>query len=257
MIRIKKYYPWPFVAIGVVGLLVAFLLVRRLPGAGFLYAFAIAGSCVLLFYGLLNLLMIHLSDSVVRTIVNVMRHAIRIGAALLLVGFVVAEILIVGGGESDAGPGADYVIVLGAALHGETPSKILDGRLEAALDYLERNPDTKAVLSGGQGSGEDISEAEAMRRYLEAGGISSERLLLEDRSTNTAENIRFSKELIESGARVVLVSNEFHLFRSRRIARLNGLNAEAIAAPTPYWYLKVGYYVREYFSVVGMYLGRV
>lgn len=89
----------------------------------------------------------------------------------------------------------DYVVVLGAHVKGELPSKALLKRLEAALDYGEKNPETKLVLSGGQGFGENITEALCMKRYLVKNGISSDRLILEEKSTDTRENLKFSDEM--------------------------------------------------------------
>ena len=82
-------------------------------------------------------------------------------------------------------PTLDYLIVLGAHVDGERLTKALYERVRKALEYLETHPETKAVLSGGKGKGEAISEAEAMRRYLIRKGISPERLLLEEKSVNT------------------------------------------------------------------------
>ena len=93
-------------------------------------------------------------------------------------------------------PDLDYIIVLGAHVAGTRLSKALLERTRRALRYLEENPETRAVLSGGQGQGEQISEAEAMYRYLTEHGIDGSRLILEDRSTNTKENLDFSLEKI-------------------------------------------------------------
>lgn len=256
MRRPKRYHSSPFLILGLIGLAAAFFVIRKLPGVGFLYMVSLAGCGAVMLYGALNFLMNRMDESAVRTLVNAVRHVMQVGALILAVGFVVVECLIVSGQKSDAEPGADYVMVLGAGLRGETPSLILSKRMDAALGYLRENPETRAVLSGGQGESEDIAEAEAMRRYLEGNGIAGERLIIEDQSTNTAENIRFSKELTEDGASVVIVTSEFHLYRARSIAKKNGLDATALPAPTPYWYLKAGYYVREFFSVVAMFLGR-
>ena len=89
----------------------------------------------------------------------------------------------------------DYIIVLGAHVDGTRLSMALLERTRRALQYLENNPDTKAVLSGGQGRGEAVSEAKAMYDYLTGHGISRERLILEERSTNTKENLDFSLEM--------------------------------------------------------------
>jgi uncharacterized SAM-binding protein YcdF (DUF218 family) len=89
------------------------------------------------------------------------------------------------------------LIVLGAGVNGTVPSLSLRERLDAAYDYLQEHPNTICVVSGGQGSGEDISEAECMYRYLVEKGIESKRIYKEDRSTSTEENMKFSLDIIK------------------------------------------------------------
>jgi uncharacterized SAM-binding protein YcdF (DUF218 family) len=128
----------------------------------------------------------------------------------------------------------DYAIVLGAKVNGETPSLSLRYRLEATLKYANQYPHVKLVLSGGQGSDEYISEAEAMRRYLVENGISEERLLLESKSTSTYENILLSKELLPSSVQsVTIITSDYHLARARRIASALDLQSDAVHAKTP------------------------
>ncbi len=91
---------------------------------------------------------------------------------------------------------ADCVIVLGCQVKGETPTPMLCDRLNAALELLESNPNAVCVVSGGQGPQEHISEAEAMRRYLNERGIADKRIITEPLSTSTEENLRFSAELL-------------------------------------------------------------
>lgn len=119
-------------------------------------------------------------------------------------------------------PDLEYLIVLGAHVDGTRLTLALLERTRRALQYLEKNPDTKAVLSGGKGEGEDISEALAMRKYLVAHGIDPERLILEERSTSTAENLKFSLELIGLDHSVGVVTNHFHVFRGTAIGRKCG-----------------------------------
>ena len=143
----------------------------------------------------------------------------------------------------------DYLIVLGARVKGETPSLSLKYRIDAAAEYLLDHPACIAILSGGQGKGEDISEAEAIRRGLEEHGISSARLILEDTSTNTKENIAFSKDLIpnhlKSGA---VVTNDYHLYRTIKIAEKQNLSLTGIPAKTPK-VAKLKSHVREYAAI--------
>ena len=108
----------------------------------------------------------------------------------------------------------DYLIVLGAHVDGTRLTLALLERTRRALEYLKANPGTKAVLSGGKGKGEKISEARAMYDYLTANGIEGSRLILEDRSVNTKENLSFSLEKIgDLSASVGVVTNNFHVFR--------------------------------------------
>ena len=110
-----------------------------------------------------------------------------IGAAAVLLLLLVTSILVMGKMKARPGPEAGTVIVLGCQVRGQTPSLLLSYRIRAAADYLNEHPETKVIVSGGQGSGENISEAECMRRALIARGVAEDRILLEDRSRTTLE----------------------------------------------------------------------
>ena len=165
------------------------------------------------------------------------------------------DIPIIKDARSDAEPNADYLIVFGAGLFGKNPSRSLRDRLDAAAEYLNSSPETRVILSGGQGPDEAIPEAEAMKTYLLQAGIKEDRLLLEDRSTSTSENIQFSKAVIESDLAgtgknisdltIVVISSEYHLHRIRYLAEKAGLSVSCIAAPTSLWFLKLNYFIRE------------
>ena len=126
------------------------------------------------------------------------RRAACILAAFVLLYFGVVEAMVFTGVVSRGDPGLHYLIVLGAGVYGEEPSPALRSRTETAIRYLNENPDTKAVLSGGQGPGEDISEAECMARLMRESGISEARIIKEEHSTTTVENIKNSYEIIGS-----------------------------------------------------------
>lgn len=174
---------------------------------------------------------------------------ILFGAAALVL--VVVEGIIIRYGTAVPSPGADYVLVLGCQVKGTNPTYALTKRLDAAYDYLMDNPDTMVILSGGQGPGEDVTEAHAMAEYLKKKGFPETRMLLEDKSQNTDENIRYSMKLMESpNAAVVLVTNHFHVFRGVGVARKQGLtNVEGLGASTK-WYTVPNQYVREAFAVL-------
>ena len=141
---------------------------------------------------------------------------------------------ICGGMLSKPAQDLDYVIVLGAQVRGNTPSRALLKRLDCAADYARENPDTLFFLSGGKGSGEDISEAECMYEYLVAAGVEEERLIQEDRSTSTQENLQFCRELRDiRSSRVGILSNDFHVYRAGRMAKKQGYrDISLIPAPS-------------------------
>lgn len=199
-------------------------------------------------FGLLALWVIN-----ARLFARLRRHTpVRIVVALLLaalfVYFAVIECLIIADMSNSGDTPLDYVIILGAKVNVDIPSLALRCRIDRAYEYLSKNPDTTAVASGGKGDGEDISEAECMRRELTALGIAPERILIEDRSTSTFENLRFSFELIPDNADVGLITNNFHIHRAVRLADAAGYNVTGIPAPysNP---LLIHYMVREFFSI--------
>ncbi len=120
--------------------------------------------------------------------------------------------------------GLDYLIVLGAQVNDDGPSAVLSFRLEAAREYLEQNPDTVCIVSGGKGYNEPDTEASVMKAWLTERGIAPERILTEDASRSTVQNIRNSMVLADlSRARVGIVTNNFHVNRAVAIAKKQGL----------------------------------
>lgn len=151
-------------------------------------------------------------------------------------------------------PACDYIVVLGAGVRGTVPSLSLQERIHAAYDYLSAHPHTVAVLSGGQGPGEEITEAACMYRELTRMGIAGDRLLTEEKSTSTMENLTFCLELLESETgsrpgRIGIVSSEYHLFRARQFAKSLGLTSVGIPAKTSWFALRLNYYLREIAAV--------
>lgn len=175
-------------------------------------------------------------------------------AVIGLIYMAVLEMKIYQSSHQEIPTDADYVIVLGARVNGTVPSLSLQYRIDAAAQYLLKNEETIVIVSGGQGPDEDISEAEAMRKGLVAQGIEAERIILEDQSTSTYENIIFSKKLISRGLETgLLVSNDYHLYRAGLIAKKEGLVVTGLPAKTPKISL-VKSHVREYLSITKHYL---
>ncbi|MDM5154821.1 YdcF family protein [Bacillus sp. DX1.1] len=143
---------------------------------------------------------------------------------------------------------APYVLILGAKLFGDKPSLSLQNRLDVALEYLHSHPVAKAIVSGGQGEDEDIPEAHSMRNYLVNHGIDENRILIEDRSTSTYENVKFSIDLYDV-KHAVVISNTYHLYRTKIIAKRLGMRMESLPAPTPVRSKKKAY-IREYAAII-------
>lgn len=144
------------------------------------------------------------------------------------------------------------VIVLGCKVNGKNPSLMLSKRLEAAYEYLNENKNAVCIVSGGKGSNEEISEAQCMYNYLTEKGIASDRIIMEDESTTTSENLEFSKKIIEEkgyNKDIAIVTDGFHEFRASMLAKKVGLNPTgAVSADTPL-YLLATYHFRETIAI--------
>ncbi|MDO5142392.1 MAG: YdcF family protein [Eubacteriales bacterium] len=180
----------------------------------------------------------------------------RVLFGLFLASFVAIQAIILCGMDTDpAAAEADYLLVLGARVYEDGhPSAALAARLDTAYDLLCADPDLSAVLCGGQGANEPCPEAEAMQRYLLRKGIAAERLLLEDSSSNTIENIENARALIGAGHKTAVVTSDYHLARARVLMARGGLDAVGVPAPTPYPAQRVAVHCREYCSILGLML---
>ena len=188
----------------------------------------------------------------------VRRRGLRIAAAIVLAAgiavFGVIEAPIVAGARTDAPDDVECLVVLGAGLHGDVPSLSLTDRLEGALAWLEAHPDCVAVVSGGQGPGETMTEGEAMGIWLEARGIDPSRIIVEDRATSTQENLEYSFALIrgrggEPDGNCAIVTSEYHLYRAKALAARQGVECFGVAARTSWPTLMLNYFIREGFAV--------
>ena len=143
------------------------------------------------------------------------------------------------------------VVVLGCKVRDGAPSLMLSRRIDAAYEYLSAHDGVYAVVSGGQGSDEIISEAKCMKDCLVEKGIAPERIFMEDKSVNTEENLRFSKKIIKDNGlpeKITIVTDNFHQLRAEMIAEKYGIEACNISG-TASWYLLPTYWVREWFGV--------
>lgn len=189
---------------------------------------------------------------------RVLRGAFYACIVLGLVVFGALEVQILSAARGAPQP-ADAVIVLGAGVNGTQPSLALRTRLDAAAEYAAAYPDVPIVLTGGQGYGEEITEAECMRRYLTGRGVDEGRLLLEPEASDTEENFRLSKAVLEEAGyapedmTLAVVSSDFHLCRAELLAKREGLRTVGVGAPMPWRHLEINYTIREAFALIKAY----
>lgn len=157
---------------------------------------------------------------------------------------------------------ADYtentVIVLGCGIRGERVSVGLAKRLNKAAEYHKNNPDAVIIVSGGQGPQEDITEALAMKRYLVDKGIDESKIIMEEKSTSTITNFRYSREIMEreglSLSSVVFVTNAYHVYRAASYAKDEGFLEVNHLGTDIIWYTIPMNYMREMLAVMKMWV---
>ncbi len=141
---------------------------------------------------------------------------------------------------------ADYIVVLGAGIIGKRVTPLLAARIDRGIQLLRRNPKALLIMSGGQGPGEDIPEGEAMAAYAVSKGVEAERILIENRSVSTEENLRFSRDLMrKERPRIVIVTTAYHVFRALILARKQGIRCVGFGAKTK-WYFTLNALIREF-----------
>ena len=188
-------------------------------------------------------------------VLNKTHKVIRILFLILVImfslSFIITEILIISNGKTSRSENANYLILLGAGLNKDKPSLTLIRRIYTALNYSNNNHTAIIIASSGKSGNEIYSEAEIISKFLQDNGINSNRIIIEDKSKNTYENLKYSVKFIDNiDKKIVIASSDFHLFRAKFIARKMGYkNIGTLASKTPLILLP-NYYVREYFAVI-------
>ena len=185
---------------------------------------------------------------------KILKNISHAGFIFVAITFLAAQIFIACTGKENCTFKEKYVIGLGAGLIGEEPTKPLKLRMEKLYEYMLINRDATAIVCGGRGKTEDITEAEAYFRYLTGRGIEPERIILEDKSRNTAQNFRNTAEIIKeregtTDVSCAVVTSDFHMWRSLFYGRKYGICANAAPAPTVGMFTNTECRVREYFSL--------
>lgn len=215
----------------------------------------ISGICIftlILIYGIFFNIINHLICSIWKHIFGKIVLSVILFSFIICFIFVIIETSLIIISNSTTPQNGDTVIVLGCKVRGEKASLMLTERLDAAYEFLINNPDSSCILSGGQGEGEKISEAQCMYDYLIGKGIEKDRLYLEDKSTSTRENLTFSKEIIDENnlnKNIAIATNEFHMYRASQIAKNLELSSASITAGTAWWLFPT-YYFRELFGIM-------
>lgn len=171
--------------------------------------------------------------------------------AVVAVGFATVGTVLMAKGAMNAPTQNTTAVVLGCKANGENPSRMLLKRLKAARKFLEENPEVKCIVSGGQGADETISEAKCMYLWLVKNGISADRIIMEDKSTSTRENLLYSREIIDENGLcrdITIITNEFHQYRAGLVADSLGLKHFAVNGMSPI-VLFPTYYVRELMAI--------
>ena len=238
----KRVLPW---------LTVAFLAMAAVYLNFFMlgYSFSVLVCCVLIGIIVFYTLSAKLKNRCPRT----MKWLRRIFTVLLCIGILVVGVtegFVIEASFGDPEESCEYIVVLGAMVREYGPSPSLQDRIDAAYDYLTENPEVIAIVSGGQGPDEPVSEAQCMYDALTQMGIDPERIWLEDKATSTWENLQYTLDLVEvkTGIRPTklgIISSEYHMLRAGMFADACGIESVGIPAETSVFTQKVNHFMRE------------
>lgn len=151
---------------------------------------------------------------------------------VLLANSIYSGFILLSSGDKNT-DGADYALVMGFGLKDGEMEEILKLRCDKAVEYLQQNPQCTAVLCGGITRGNTVSEAKVMMDYIVKSGIPASRLLMEDASTSTEENISYAKKMMPTGSKVIVISSDYHMHRVKEVCRRAGLNVRGVSSNTP------------------------
>ncbi len=176
--------------------------------------------------------------------------------AILCIEFVLISFIAIYGVADNISYREDAVIVLGAGIRGDKVTLPLKMRLDKAIEYHYKNPEALIVVTGGQGFQETVTEAYAMEKYLVEHGVEKNKIIKEEKATSTAENMEYSKVLLdkyfENDYSIVVVTNNFHVFRGTRIAIKTGFKDVSHMHAGLQWYNLMPCYLRESLAVLKM-----
>lgn len=242
--------------LGIIALFV-FMITSRFIGFDFTETFAI-GMIILIYGFYISIKILKITRS---RLIKVFSIIYGIFATAFIILFIILESIIwkdiIINKNSNLKTDANYIIVLGAGVDGDKMGSILEGRCNVGLDYLKDHSNARVICSGGQGVGEDIPESQAMQTYYENKGIDSSRILLDEKSKTTIQNLEYSKDILENlnsqNQKVIIVTNSFNILRTKIIAHELGINADYIGSNCDLRY-NVNYSIREFGAIIDNYI---
>ena len=210
------------------------------------YGFSALVCCILIFI----IVFYAVTGHFMHPAVQVLRKVFTVMLVIGLIVIAITEAVIIKASFGSPKESVDYVVVLGAKVRQSGPSVSLWDRIRGAKDYLDEHPEAIAIVSGGQGEDEPITEAKAMYDALVDMGIDPNRVWMEDKATNTYENIQLSLELIaektgQHPKKLGVVSSEYHLFRASLFTKDAGVEFVGIPAHTSRPGQLINHFMRE------------
>lgn len=237
---------------------------KRLVNAlGIAFAFLFSGGVIFLYF-LDNIVTDNPKDIIYHQLFINLYATLYLYLECMLVGTIIASIIAV---RYYPARNKDYMIILGCGLRKDgTPTPLLRGRINTALEFYrqqkaENGKEMMFVASGGQGKNEVIPEGLSIKQYLMEQGIPEKQILVEDRSTSTYENMKFSKQKIEErgaitkATKIAFATTNYHVFRSGLFARRVKMRALGIGAKTV-WYFWPNAWVREFVGLLTEHRGK-
>lgn len=243
-----------FIIIGIISMLYYIGLKIAFGHIAFSIVFFMFG-LILVAYGCIEIkFQINLWNKLPKTLKKVITVLFTIGLSI----FIVIEGIIIYEGHHKDEEKTNYLMVLGAGLRGEEISTSLKYRLDTAIEFNKKNPEVKIIVSGGQGEGEDVTEASAMKKYLVNNGVNGDLIISEDKSTNTYENFLFTKNILDKNLgdvnhKITVVTNDFHMYRAKYLGEKVGFECLGYPASS-HKSSTLNFHVREFFGVIKAYV---
>ena len=228
-------------------------IIARVIGADFTEIFCIG--FLILIYGIV--IAIDIIKNTKSKVLRFLARAYKVCFAIFVATFIIIEGVIwydiIDSNISKDTQTVPYIVVLGGGLVGDKPGNVLEGRLDKSIEYLNAHKTTKVICSGGQGVGEVVPESIAMKNYLISKGIGKDRILLEERSKSTIENLVYSREILKKlnaqNDKIIIVTSSFNILRVRMIANDLNINAGYLGSASKFRF-NINYSIREFGGIL-------